>query len=151
MHADVRARKITGTGGKDKATVPGILQRGGKVRTKAIENRRKKALQSEVRAHVEAGSALYTDSLKSYEGLDEFQHQVVDHAVDYVRGNVNTNTNGLENFWSLVKRGLNGTYVSNPSIFSAIWKSKPFGTTTARILTTRAVLIWLCVTSSASA
>jgi transposase-like protein len=57
-----------------------------------------------------AGSALFTDSLKSYEGLDEFQHEVVDHAVEYVRGEVHTN--GLENFWSLVKRGLNGTYIS---------------------------------------
>jgi len=86
------------------------LERGGKVRTKVVENRKKKALQAEVREHVEAGSALYTDALQSYNGLDEFQHQVVDHAVEYVRGNVHTN--GLENFWSLVKRGLNGTYIS---------------------------------------
>ena len=63
-----------------------------------------------MRQHVEAGSALHTDALKSCDGLDEFQHQVVDHAIEYVRGNVHTN--GLENFWSLVKRGLNGTYVS---------------------------------------
>jgi hypothetical protein len=48
--------------------------------------------------------------LKSYEGLDEFQHEVIDHAVEYVRGEVHTN--GLENFWSLLKRGLKGTYVS---------------------------------------
>ncbi len=110
MHADKRAVKITGTGGKDKAMVLGILQRGGKVRTKVVDSRKKKALQAEVRQHVEAGSALYTDALKSYEGLDEFEHAVVDHAVEYVRGNVHTN--GLENFWSLVKRGLNGTYIS---------------------------------------
>jgi transposase-like protein len=110
MHKDVRARKITGTGGKDKTMVLGILERGGKVRTKVIDSRKKKALQSEVRQHVEAGSALYTDALKSYEGLDEFQHQVVDHAVEYVRGQVHTN--GLENFWSLVKRQINGTYIS---------------------------------------
>jgi transposase-like protein len=51
-----------------------------------------------------------SDALQSYNGLDEFQHQVVDHAVQYVDGNVHTN--GLENFWSLLKRGLNGTYVS---------------------------------------
>jgi transposase-like protein len=75
-----------------------------------IPNRRKKALQAEVRQHVEAGAALYTDALKSYEGLDEFQHQVVDHAVEYVSDHVHTN--GLENFWSLTKRMLNGTYVS---------------------------------------
>src|SRR6202023_1440612 len=78
MHADKRAAKITGTGGKDKTAVMGILERGGEVRTSVVPNRRKKALQAEVRNHVEAGSALYTDALKSYEGLDEFQHQVVD-------------------------------------------------------------------------
>ncbi len=110
MHPDKRAAKITGTGGNDKTMVLGLLERGGKVRTKVVESRKKKALQAEVRQHVEAGSALYTDALKSYEGLDEFEHQVVDHAVQYVDGKIHTN--GLENFWSLLKRGLNGTYVS---------------------------------------
>ena len=110
MHASKRAAKITGTGPKDKTAVMGILERGGEVRTSVVPNRKKKALQSEVRQHVEAGSAIYTDALKSYEGLDEFQHQVVDHAVRYVDGKIHTN--GLENFWSLLKRGLNGTYVS---------------------------------------
>jgi transposase-like protein len=115
MHASVRARKITGTGGKDKTMVMGILERGkdgkpSQIRTKVVANRRKKALQAEVREHVQAGSALYTDSLKSYDGLSEFEHEVVDHAIEYVRGNVHTN--GCENFWSLLKRGLHGTYVS---------------------------------------
>ena len=111
MHAGKRALRITGTGGKDKTAVMGILERGGKVRTKVIPNRKKHALQSEVRKHVEAGSALYTDALLSYEGLaGEFAHQVVDHAVQYVDGKIHTN--GLENFWSLLKRGINGTYVS---------------------------------------
>ena len=63
MHKDVRARKITGTGGKDKTMVMGILERGGEVRTKVVSNRRKKALQAEVREHVEAGSAIFTDAL----------------------------------------------------------------------------------------
>src|ERR1019366_1550372 len=110
MHKDKRAEKITGTGGKDKTAVMGILERGGKVVAKVVPNRKKKALQAEIREHVLAGSALFTDALKSYEGLDEFQHEVVDHAVEYVRGEVHTN--GLENFWSLLKRGLSGTYVS---------------------------------------
>jgi transposase-like protein len=79
-----------------------ILERGGKVRTPVIDNRKKKTLQSKVRKHVEAGSALYTDALLSYEGLaGEYAHQVIDHAVAYVEGNVHTN--GLENFWSLLK------------------------------------------------
>jgi transposase-like protein len=110
MHASKRERRITGTGGKDKTAVMGILERGGKVRATVIPNRKKSALQTEVRKHVEAGSALYTDALQSYNGLDEFEHQVVDHAVQYVDGKVHTN--GLENFWSLLKRGINSTYVS---------------------------------------
>ncbi len=110
MHIEKRKRRITGTGGKDKTAVMGILERGGKVRTSVVPSRKKNALQPEVRKHVEAGSALYTDALKSYDGLDEFQHQVVDHAVQYVDGKIHTN--GLENFWSLLKRSINGTYVS---------------------------------------
>src|SRR6202142_3220952 len=87
------------------------MERGGKVRTVGIPNRKKKALQSEVRKHVEAGSALYTDFLLSYEGLeDEYTHQAVNHAVQYVDGNVHTNS--LENYWSLLKRSSSGTYVS---------------------------------------
>jgi hypothetical protein len=82
MHASKRARVITGTGGKDEAAVLGILERGnktvgGKIRTKVVGNTRKSTLQAEVRDHVLSGSALSTDSLKSYEGLGEFQHEVV--------------------------------------------------------------------------
>lgn len=110
MHKATRGRKITGTGGKDKTAVLGILERGGKIVTKVVENTKKNTLQSEIREHVLAGSAIFTDSLQSYNGLDEFQHEVVDHAVEYVRGEVHTN--GLENFWSLLKRGIHGTYVS---------------------------------------
>jgi hypothetical protein len=73
-------------------------------------SRKKKALHAQVRLHVQAGSAIYTDALESYSGLDEFQHGVVDHAVQYVDGKVRTN--GLENFWALLKRGLHGTCVS---------------------------------------
>src|SRR5689334_2735471 len=91
MHVAQRQRRITGTGGKDKVPVMGILKRGtdgkSRVRTSVIENRKKKAIQGEVRKHVEAGSALYTDFLLSYEGLaGEYAHKVVDHAVQYVDG-----------------------------------------------------------------
>jgi transposase-like protein len=111
MHLAQRKRRITGTGTKDKTAVMGILERGGKVRTVVVPNRRKHALQGEVRKHVEAGAALYTDALLSYDGLaGDYAHQVVDHAVQYVDGQVHTN--GLENFWSLLKRGISGTYVS---------------------------------------
>jgi transposase-like protein len=111
MHVSERKRRITGTGGKDKTAVVGILERGGKVRASVIPNRRRKVLQEVVRKHVTAGAALYTDALLSYEGLaSEYAHQVVDHATQYVDGRVHTN--GLENFWSLLKRGISGTYVS---------------------------------------
>jgi transposase-like protein len=116
MHMDVKRRRITGSGPVDKTAVMGILERGAdgkvsKVRTSVVLDRKKKTLQAEVKAHVEAGSALYSDALKSYEGLEsEYVHQVVDHAVEYVRGKVHTN--GLENFWSLTKRTIGGTYVS---------------------------------------
>jgi hypothetical protein len=60
---------------------------------------------------VEPKSTLYSDALKSYDGLsEEYAHQVVDHAIEYVRENCHTN--GLENLWALLKRGINGTYVS---------------------------------------
>ena len=111
MHKWKRELKITGTGGKDKTPVMGFLERGGKVQTEVIPNRKKKTLHGLVKGKVAAGLALYTDALASYEGLDStFAHQVVDHAVEYVRGRVHTN--GLENFWSLVKREIRGTYVS---------------------------------------
>ena len=111
MHIAQRKRRITGTGGKDKTKVLGILKRGGTVRLKVVANTRKKTLQPEIRKHVEAGAALYSDELRSYDGLEgQYAHQVINHAVKYVDGRVHTN--GLENFWSLLKRGLNGTYVS---------------------------------------
>jgi transposase-like protein len=111
MHLAQRRRRITGTGTKDKTAVMGILERGGKVRTVVVPNRKKHALQTEVRKHVEAGAALYTDALLSYDGLaGDYAHKVVDHAVEYVSGPCHTN--GLENFWSLLKRGISGTYVS---------------------------------------
>lgn len=111
MHVSKRKRRITGTGTKDKVAVVGVLQRGGEVRTTVVADRKKTALQGEVRKHVEAGAALYTDALMSYNGLaGDYAHQVVDHAVQYVDGQIHTN--GLENYWSLLKRGISGTYVS---------------------------------------
>ena len=111
MHADRRAEKITGRGPEGKAIVFGLLDREtGKAHTTVVSTRRKAELQKHVRANVQAGSELHTDALKSYDGLDEYTHKVVDHAETYVKGNVHTN--GLENFWSLLKRAIRGTYVS---------------------------------------
>jgi transposase-like protein len=110
MHADRRAREIAGRGPVGKAIVMGLLERHGEARVKVVETRRKKDVQAEVRKHVEAGSNVYTDALKSYEGLAEYVHEFIDHTEAYVRDAVHTN--GMENFWSLFKRALKGTYVS---------------------------------------
>lgn len=111
MHKARRQSVITGTGGKDKTIVMGMVERGGNVRAFVVDNRRKKEIQKRVREHVEAGSAIFSDELKSYEGLEkDYQHAVINHAVEYVNENVHTNT--MENFWSLLKRGSHGTYIS---------------------------------------
>jgi hypothetical protein len=116
MHPHKRAAKIKGTGGMGKTAVMGLLERHGpdktsRVRVKVIPTTKKKLLQAEVRANVEPGANLYTDALASYDGLAaDYIHEVIDHAESYVRGKVHTN--GLENFWSLLKRGIKGTYVS---------------------------------------
>ncbi|HXU36868.1 MAG TPA: IS1595 family transposase [Blastocatellia bacterium] len=111
MHIAQRKRRITGTGGKDKTAVMGIIERGGEVRAMVVTDRRRTTLQAAVKNHVEAGSALYTDALLSYAGLEsDYAHQVINHAVKYVDGLIHTN--GIENFWSLLKRSLSGTYVS---------------------------------------
>jgi transposase-like protein len=112
MHPDKRKRRITETGTKDKTAVMGILERGGEIRVGVVGNRRKKEMHGEINRHVAAGSAIYTDAFMSYVGLKKqgFAHQIIDHAERYVDGQVHTN--GLENFWSLLKRGLKGTYVS---------------------------------------
>ncbi len=111
MHKHVRRQKITGTGGVNKTTVLGLRERGGSIRASVIPDITRRTLHSKIAANVEAGSAVYTDELHSYRGLaGEYAHATVDHAERYVEGQVHTN--GLENFWSLLKRGLHGTYVS---------------------------------------
>jgi transposase-like protein len=112
MHRQVRKQKISGTGGIDKTVVVGVLQRGGRVRASVVTDNRRSTLHAHVREHVAEGAIIYTDQLKSYTGLDAlgYQHKTIDHAEQYVDGRVHTNS--LENFWSLLKRGLSGTYVS---------------------------------------
>jgi transposase-like protein len=100
MHADVRARKVSGTGVVDKTAVLGFRQRGGAVRAEVVKERSAPTLQGRVRSTVE-----YTDSWRAYMGLgDEYHHATVDHAAQYVNGQ--DHTNGIESFWSLLKRGL---------------------------------------------
>jgi transposase-like protein len=112
MHKDKRAEKIKGHGPAGKAIVMGLLEREtGQVRVKHVANIHVGTLQGEVRDNVEPGSALYTDAYIAYKGLaEEYEPGFVDHAERYVNGRIHTN--GLENFWCLLKRGLKGTYVS---------------------------------------
>jgi transposase-like protein len=112
MHLSRRKRRLAATGVGGKAPIVGILERGGELRATVVPFRRKNNLQGEIRANVKPGTAVYTDALMSYVGLDYqgYKHAVIDHAEKYVDGQVHTN--GLENFWSLLKRGINGTYVS---------------------------------------
>jgi transposase-like protein len=116
MHKNRRERTIKGTGGAGKAAVLGIVERGGedrKSRIKAahVPNVRASTLKPAIREAVEPGSRLYTDAFRSYLGLGaEYTHETIDHAIAFVEGNIHTNS--VENFWSLLKRTLKGTYVS---------------------------------------
>lgn len=114
MHKGKRAHIKPGSVGK--AVVMGLLERNApdrhsRVRLRVVKNVRRHNVQEEVRKEVAKGSEVYTDSLRSYSGLeDHYAHQVIDHAECYAKGHVHTN--GMENFWSLLKRGIKGTYVS---------------------------------------
>jgi len=112
MHAADRKRKgITQGSYGPKTTVLGMRQRDGHVVASVIPDASKKAIHPEVHHTVRRGSILYTDAWKAYQGLDtDFEHEVIDHAERYVDGRVHTN--GIENFWAILKRGLAGTYVS---------------------------------------
>ena len=116
LHADKRAYMVASSKTVGKTAVLGLLERNtaeksSRVRLKVIPNVRRSTIDPEVRQHVEKGAEVFTDNLASYQKLeDEYVHQVIDHAECYAKGHVHTN--GLENFWSLLKRGIKGTYVS---------------------------------------
>ena len=113
-------RKAAGRGANGKTAVQGLLERhsGNKASKRAsrvvlnvVSDCGRDTLQGNVRKYVLKGSELNTDAHKSYTGLGrEYVHEVVDHAEEYVRGKVHTN--GLENFWALLKRCIKGTHVS---------------------------------------
>jgi transposase-like protein len=116
MHKDKKARVIKSTGPSGKAAVIGLLERHGpdkasRVRAGVVGTIRRRVLHGAIHATVEPGTTIYTDDLDSYKKLDsQFIHKVIDHAECYAKGKVHTS--GLENFWSLLKRGIKGTYVS---------------------------------------
>lgn len=117
MHkSDKRRKGLKGGGPAGKAIVLGILEREteGKpkrVRATIIPDRTKTVMQENVKPHIEAGSQIYSDEAGNYWRMDgDYAHEIINHAEEYVRGNVHTN--GLENFWSLLKRSIGGSYVS---------------------------------------
>jgi transposase-like protein len=116
MHADKRAKLQKGRGAIGKVAVMGLLERNSpqkvsRIKVRVVRNVRRHGLHKEIKMEVVKGSEIYTDALRSYTGLEqEYVHQVIDHAECYAKGDVHTN--GLENFWSLLKRGIKGTYVS---------------------------------------
>ena len=112
MHLAKRKR-IQNSGLPQKAIVMGMLDRKTRqIRAKVIPFARRDVLQKEILDNVMHFSTVYTDSLGAYSTLaeKEFVHETVNHVEEYVRGQVHTQ--GIENFWSLLKRGLNGTYVA---------------------------------------
>jgi transposase-like protein len=114
IHKNKRGNIRAGIVGK--TAVMGLLERNtpersSRVRCKVVESIRRHDVDAPIRENVEKGAELYTDALKSYDKLsDEYVHKVIDHAECYAKGHVHTN--GLENFWSLLKRGIKGTYVN---------------------------------------
>src|SRR5258706_1422644 len=119
MHRSALAKRVTEfatpyTGRNQnigKVAVLGLLERHGEVRTMVVPNTKRGPLEREVNKHVEQGSTVYSDALRSYNRLGEdYIHNVINHAETYVRGHIHTN--GIENFWSLLKRTLGGTYIS---------------------------------------
>lgn len=116
MHRARRARFASErghTGGATgKAIVQGFFDRDErKVRATVVPNMKRETLQNEVLNNVKYGSKVYSDNAVPYDGLKEkYIHEFVNHAEEYVRGQVHTNS--LENFWSLLKRNLKGTYVA---------------------------------------
>lgn len=111
MHKD-RRDKMRGRSNFGKAVVFGLLEREtGHVRVAVVPDRSKESLQGEVRKYVRRRAHLMTDEHLAYDGLGaDYTHNVINHAESYVEGNVHTNR--MENFWSLLKRAIKGSYVS---------------------------------------
>ncbi|HTD55496.1 MAG TPA: IS1595 family transposase, partial [Silvibacterium sp.] len=113
MHAKRRNALGSGLHGDHKTAVMGMLDRNTRqVRAKVIPNVKRETLQNEILNNIERKSPIYTDAAPGYDFLKvrDFVHETVTHVEEYVRGEVHTQ--GIENFWSLLKRGLKGTYVA---------------------------------------
>jgi transposase-like protein len=113
MHSDRRTKQRAAYGQKPKAIVMGMLDRDSRqVRAQMIPNVKRETLQNAILEQIEKGATVYTDGWTGYDQLaaQEYIHATVNHANEYVRGQIHTQ--GIENFWSLLKRTLRGTYVA---------------------------------------
>ena len=114
MHRSRRAKMQTALHGyAEKTPIFGMLERGNRqVRATVIPNVHRTTLQAKILENVGFGSTIYTDGWPGYDGLSakQFVHETVTHIEEYVRGEVSTQA--IENFWSCLKRTLNGTYVA---------------------------------------
>lgn len=116
MHANRRNRMMRQAPNFGKTIVMGLLERHGpgknkRVRTQIIPETSKFTMHTAVKGYVEPGSTLITDEHSSYRGMESiYTHQFINHAETYAKGTIHTQ--GVENFWSLLKRGIRGTYVS---------------------------------------
>jgi transposase-like protein len=108
----VSRKNVTGRGTR-KTPVMGMIDRETRqVRAQVLPHMDRKILQTMILDNVAKGSKVFTDGLTGYANLtlQGFVHETVNHIDEYVRGEVHTNS--IENFWSLLERGLNGTYVA---------------------------------------
>ncbi len=96
-------------GGMGKTIVVGMLERNGRVKAQVVQERTRKVLHAVADANIAPGSELITDEHGPYQ-QNQFRHQIINHAERYVMGRIHTN--GIENFWSLLKRSLGGTYIA---------------------------------------
>lgn len=113
MHSDRRLALKNGERAGKKLAVMGMVDRDAqKVRAQIVPNIQRETLQKAIIEQIERGSTVYTDNATGYDRLllDGYLHQIVNHTEEYVRGSVHTQ--GIENFWSLLKRGLRGTYIA---------------------------------------
>jgi transposase-like protein len=112
MHKDKKVIYNKRGGAFGKAIVMGLLDRGrGEVRAKVVADISRHTLQPQVEKEVKFGATVYTDELTGYQNLrSKYAHDVINHTEAYVRGRIHTN--GIENFWALLKRGIGGTYVA---------------------------------------
>jgi transposase-like protein len=111
MHKSKRKKVVRGTGVGHRTAVMGMVERKGRVRANVIAWTDAHTLNENINANIAAGSTVFTDDNGGYRKMsDEYIHEVINHTIEYVRGNVHTNS--IENFWSLLKRSIKGTYVS---------------------------------------